>query len=60
VLASGEHAPPASVRTAPGHVGFYASHNPAAGSCACSAGIRAIKSASGIPIARVLGVRRLV
>jgi uncharacterized protein (TIGR02594 family) len=61
VLSRGEHAPPAAVRTAPGHVGFYASHDAAAGLVKVLGGNQGDQVClQAFPIERVLGVRRLV
>lgn len=61
ILSRGLNSPPATVIAAPGHVGFYSSHDRAKGTVRLLGGNQGNRvSLEDFPIARVLGVRRLV
>lgn len=60
VLSRGPNAPPASVRAAPGHVGFYASHDERRGTVKLLGGNQSDQVClEEFSLARLLGVRRL-
>lgn len=60
VLSRGVNAPPANVRTAPGHVGFFSSLDVATGTVRVLGGNQGDQvSLAPFPLSRVLGVRRL-